>query len=201
MESEIVMVVILFILVLALLGTVISASKDRNSIMEKTTPEVGIAVIILAILCFLSDYFEVIPQGEHRVLTEVERSTEEETETFTMYVDFDISHDGDPEYGYYYILTPKTLYWPEGGYTILEYADYDDLGGIVYAYEDDIEYKIDIPKKDELSFSRIDKLLAISWFNLLFYFGSIILGIVSIILYSVKKNQNGEKGLTYEKSV
>lgn len=155
-------------------------SQKKND--DKDNKILYVAVILLPILCFI--YFSLmIPHGIFRTSTTVELQNED----YKVFVDIEIS-GAETKSGVQYI--PLTIYWPDGGYTMLDsesgiYASEEKE--VIEAYDCNFEndYLITIPY---FEFSFEDKMKNIGFVNTAY-----IIIVMAVGLYFVIKIKKAEK--------
>ena len=185
--------------IIAILFIIVHASFLK----EGDKKEFNVSYQIFAI-AFISIYFfaycipRAVPHADFSDMTLVETSSGD----YTLKVDFkkefidDVDDNGNNQG--YVEYRPATIYWPNGGYTILDpNSETDKMGGYVCISaenDSDDEYKITIPKRN---FTYYEKMANISVFDWILMAVAWIIGVGSIIVYYCKKdnNNNDSKGI------
>lgn len=175
----------------AILFIIVQASYMK----EGNKKEFNVSYQIYAI-AFISIYFfaysipSAVPHSDFSDMTLVETNSGD----YTLKVDFkkefidDVDDNGNNNG--YVEYRPTTIYWPNGGYTMLDpYSETDKMGGYVYTSaenDSDEEYKITIPKRN---FTYSEKMANISIYYWILMAVIWTIGAGSIIVY-YSKNDN-----------
>lgn len=147
----------------------------------------GSFVIVLAYFA-LYIYPNAEPLGVYPVNTEVKYYDD----TYSVIVDIEVGYGGEYfDYDDFYSKTyiPRTIHWPNGGYTALdqENPSYTKKHGkylSVHSADEEDRYEILIP---QIQYLPTDKLLSLGWMGVVFI-GSIGVGVFTIV-YALIKNK------------
>lgn len=185
------MLYIVLICALALIGESIAIIKGDDSDTNKKVLYITMAIIAVYFVFFA--YPATKPLGTYSEITEVKT----DSGTYNLKVDINVenveeeyTNNDDVDWVTIRVYKPKTIYWPNGGYTVLDpdftyYSEKVKKYVSAVGYNEGEEYSIYIP---EIEFSPLDKLLSMGW-DLLLFCGPLALGIVAIVVMALKERE------------